>query len=431
MIIQGVSAFRGKRVLLLQGPLGPFFWRLAKDLTRAGATVTKVNFNGGDWLFYPSGAINYRGSMEDWPAYFESLLDRLDIDVVVLFGDCRPIHKVAHEIAHKRDLKIGVFEEGYIRPDYVTLERFGVNNHSLLPRNPEFYLSKSKPLIESPVQVKNAYWHAALWAILYYFVAGLLKPAFNHYQHHRPLTWLEALPWIRSFWRKWQYAIREQGVITHLTEKLKGTYFLVPLQVSSDAQVLSHSKFTSIANFIETVMTSFAEHASANTTLVIKHHPMDRGYHDYSQLITGIAMKLGLGKRCLYIHDQNLPSLLDAAKGVIVINSTVGLSSLHHDTPLKVCGQAIYDMQGLTFQGSLDDFWANSQKNKPDNNLLQHFQGYLVQYTQLNGSLYKCLHSDISATGFDWNTKDNLINVRRSPGWQSQNKADGAVQVYA
>jgi hypothetical protein len=88
-------------------------------------------------------------------------------------------------------------------------------------------------------------------------------------------------------------------------------------------------------------------------------------------------------------------------------------------------------MHGLTFQGSLDNFWGNSQEGKPDNNLLQYFQGYLVQYTQLNGSLYKCLHGHISATGFSWNTKHNLIDVRRSPGWQSQNKADGTVQVYA
>jgi capsular polysaccharide export protein len=157
---------------------------------------------------------------------------------------------------------------------------------------------------------------------------------------------------------------------------------------------------------------------------------MDRGYHDYSQLISGLARKLGLGGRCLYIHDQNLPSLLDTAQGVIVINSTVGLSALHHDTPLKVCGQAIYDMHGLTFQGSLDDFWDNSQKGKPDKNLLQCFQGYLLQYTQLNGSLYKCLHGEKSATGFSWNAKHNLIDVRRSPGWQSQNKADNAVRVY-
>ena len=42
------SPFCGKRVLLLQGPVGPFFSNLAHDLRHAGAEVLKVNFNAGD-----------------------------------------------------------------------------------------------------------------------------------------------------------------------------------------------------------------------------------------------------------------------------------------------------------------------------------------------------------------------------------------------
>jgi len=144
MIEHGIHAFRGKRVLLLQGPVGPFFRRLAKDLSLAGAQVFKVNFNGGDLLFFPAGAINFRGRQEEWPAFFEELLDSLNIDMVLLFGDCRPIHQVASEIINRKGLDLGVFELGYIRPDYVTLERFGVNGHFQLPRNPAFYLNHAR-----------------------------------------------------------------------------------------------------------------------------------------------------------------------------------------------------------------------------------------------------------------------------------------------
>jgi capsular polysaccharide export protein len=419
MIVPGICAFRGKRVLLLQGPVGPFFWRLKKDLTRAGAEVFKVNFNGGDCLFYPFDANNFRGSTQEWSNYFESLLDRLQIDVVLFFGDCRPIHNVAHEIADRRNLKIGVFEEGYIRPDYVTLEEFGVNDHSLLPRLPEFYLSKLTSLVENPTRVTSAYRNMALWSILYYFAAGLLKPLFRHYQHHRPLTWLEVLPWLRSAYRKARYFVKERGVLSHLTHKLQGSYFLVPLQVSSDAQVLSHSNFACITHFVEEVMASFAQHASVETTLVIKHHPMDRAYRDYSKLISERANALGLQGRCIYIHDQSLPKLLECARGVVVINSTVGLSALHHGTPLKVCGSAIYDMVGLTYQGSLDEFWNNAQQNKPSRRLLRCFQGYLLTYTQLNGSFYTRLHAETSATGLNWKEKDNLVEAYHADRVQS------------
>lgn len=65
MLSRGLEQFKDKRVLLLQGPVGPFFKRLAADLRGAGAQVHKVNFNAGDWLFYPRGAIAYRGTMDE------------------------------------------------------------------------------------------------------------------------------------------------------------------------------------------------------------------------------------------------------------------------------------------------------------------------------------------------------------------------------
>ena len=39
MIDRGLAGFRQRRVLMLQGPIGPFFSRLARDLADAGAVV--------------------------------------------------------------------------------------------------------------------------------------------------------------------------------------------------------------------------------------------------------------------------------------------------------------------------------------------------------------------------------------------------------
>ncbi|WP_435626653.1 capsule biosynthesis protein [Candidatus Ferrigenium straubiae] len=361
-----------------------------------------MNFNGGDLLFYPFRAFNFRGGMEDWPAYLEALLDQLNIDAVLLFGDCRPHHRMAHGIVHRRGLEIGVFEEGYARPDYITLERFGANGNSLIPRNPIFYLNNPMPSVEQPLPVGNAFWMAALWAVLYYLAAGLLKPAFSRYRHHRPLTWLECLPWLRSIWRKGYYALKERHVSARLMSEFAGRYFLVPLQVHNDAQIHAHSDFDSMTQFIDKAMTSFAGSAPRNAVLVIKHHPMDRGYYDYTRFIARRIRLLGLEGRCFYIHDQHLPTLLRRARGVIVVNSTVGLSALFHGAPVKVCGSAIYDMKGLTFGGSLADFWRNAQQAKPDRLLFERFHSYLVRYTQLNGSFYKRLPIVASVAGMRW-----------------------------
>jgi len=402
MVKNGLSIFKGKRVLLLQGPVGPFFRRLAEDMERAGAQVFKVNFNGGDWLFYPAGAFNFRGHMEAWPKYFNTLLDQLNVDMVMLYGDCRPIHKVARQIAHSREIEIGVFEEGYLRPDFITLERFGANNHSLISRNPVFYANFPAQPTYRTVPLGNTYWHTVLWAVLYYFAAGLLGLWFLLYKHHRPLSWLESIPWARSVWRKGYYSIKESGVLSRLSGELRGDYFLMPLQVHNDAQLHVHSDYGSIVEFIDAVITSFAQHAPQDTALVIKHHPMDRGYHDYTELIRKRTREHGLHGRCFYIHDQHLPTLLNHSRGVVVINSTVGLSALHSGTALKVCGKAIYDMPGLTFQGPLDDFWQRARQAVPDVLLLQQFNNYLVQHTQINGSFYKRLPVIASKTGLNW-----------------------------
>jgi len=402
MVRGGLSIFKGRRVLLLQGPVGPFFRRLAQDISQAGAQVFKVNFNGGDWLFYPKNAFNYRGQPECWPAYFEALLEQLQVDTVLLFGDCRSIHHAAHEIAHRRGLEIGVFEEGYVRPHYITLERIGVNANSSIPRSPIFYLNNHSLIHAAPQALGNTFWYAVRWAMLYYFAAGLLKPFFPHYRHHRPLTWLEGWPWVRSLWRKVYYVAKEWGTLALLKGKFAGRYYLVPLQVHNDAQVMSHSDFKTVTGFIDEVMASFAGYAPKNGVLVIKHHPMDRGYCDYAAFIAKRIRELGLLGRCFYIHDQHLPTLLEHTRGVVVINSTVGLSALIHGAPVKVCGKAMYNMKGLTFQGPLNKFWREAQHAKPNSRLLCSFRDYLVVHSQLNGSFYKRLPIVASAAGLRW-----------------------------
>lgn len=385
---------------MLQGPIGPFFRRLSKDLENLGAEVYKINFNGGDWLFYPRNAILFRGTPDEWPVFFEKILDKHNIDIVLLFGDCRRVHRMVKSILNQRKHKIGVFEEGYIRPDYITLELSGANGYSHIPRDQHFFFNQ--PLSDiTPIQHagKSAYWYMAMWAVLYYTSSAFLKPLFPYYQHHRPLKLSEAFPWIRSAWYKLYFRHKEKDIQAKLTESFSGNYFLIPLQVHNDSQLSMHSEFDSVMAFIEKVVDSFHNHAPAETLLVIKHHPMDRGYYNYSKLIDKLAKKYSLQQRLIYIHDQHLPTLLQHSRGVSLINSTVGLSALDEGVPLKVLGSAIYNIEGMTFQGSLDEFWNQAEFFQLDVNLFNRFRYYLITHTQLNGSYYKKLHKGVSCAG--------------------------------
>jgi len=404
MVSFGIESFKGQKVLMLQGPVGPFFHRLGKDLENVGAEVHKINFNGGDWFFSPKNGINFTGKPQEWGKFFAAFIEKQKIDRLLLFGDCREYHRIAHAIAHAQGIEIGVFEEGYVRPDYITFERFGVNGFSLLPRNREFYdqLNKDNFTIAPTIPVGNSFYWMAWWVFLYYLFSALLSPFFRFYLHHRPLNPWEITYWIRSWWRKWLYQYQEKGVLNYLIQEKKKNYFLVPLQISTDAQVCKHSPYRSVEHFIESVMISFAQHGHQESILVIKHHPLDRGYHDYGALIKKVAPKYGIAKRCWYVHDQHLPTLLEHSRGVVVINSTVGLSALHHNVPLKVCGTAIYDMEGLTYQGSLDTFWGEAPLHNMDRQLFEKFRGYIIDYKQINGNFYSKLNQTNTFSGLQW-----------------------------
>ncbi len=436
------SVFFGKRVLLLQGPVGPFFWNLAQDMRRAGAEVFKFNFNAGDWLFYPRKAHSFKGHLDEWQPALQDFLLKHHIDVVMLFGDCRPLHASVRELGQRMGFAVGVFEEGYLRPDHVTFEPIGVNGHSQFRQGLLQWLQSQvlldtavgpggsaaaweqdvpvadqlpgepKEALETPQRaphqrVGNTYWHGALWGMLYFFAAWLGQFFWNNALHHRLLTIRDAPWWWLSYGRKAWFKWAQKGVQARLEGELHQRFFLVPLQVHNDAQITVHSDYESVCGFIDHVMRSFAgalrrerdpskrlpDGAASvqGDVLVFKHHPMDRGHRDYTRAVRLLTQRHGLQGKVFYIHDQHLPSLLKAAKGVVLVNSTTGLSALGHGAPVKVCGSALYDMPGLTFQGRLQDFWFQARSAVPDPMMLQRFKTALLARTQLNGSFYRKL----------------------------------------
>ena len=379
-----------KHVLLLQGPVGPFFLFLKKHLEKKGIHVTKVNFNGGDLCFYPFHSVWFRGELSVWSDTLKKIILEKKIEQIVVFGDCRPIHCVARKITSQLDIEFVVFEEGYVRPDYITLERNGVNGRSQIPLSRSFYdsLSLGKENIEK-ISLGNTYYYSVLWAMIYYFFGILLSPVFKYYQHHRPLGCLEMFRWIRGIYRYVWYKLKEKHVQRYLTDNLNKKFYLVALQVHNDAQIVYYSDYKCVENFIEEVICSFTQNAAPDMSLVIKHHPQDRAYKDYTKLIACLVDQFKLNGRVYYIHDQHLPSLLSSALGVVVINSTVGLSSLFHNTLVKTMGMAVYNIDGLTYQGCLDTFFSACKKEVIDRVLYRKFIYYLISTTQINGSYYK------------------------------------------
>jgi capsular polysaccharide export protein len=87
--------------------------------------------------------------------------------------------------------------------------------------------------------------------------------------------------------------------------------------------------------------------------------------------------------RVVFLETGTNPLILDHARGLVTINSTMGTSGLWHSLPVCALGSAIYDLQGLTHQGHLDDFWQAPPP--PDMSFFRTFRRALIHATQARG----------------------------------------------
>jgi capsular polysaccharide export protein len=378
-----------RRFLFLQGVCSPFFMRLAARLLAEGYDVVKVNFNVGDVVYWRGAkSINFRGRPENLRDFYDQIYRDYEITDQILFGDRRPVHRPAVDHAEAYGIRTHVFEEGYFRPHWVTLEREGVNGHSLLPRDPEWFWRVGGDLDvgEDIEPFHSPFAYRATHDVVYHAFGAWNPLFFPHYQTHSPVSApIEYLGYSRrftllKFWKK-----RDSALIRKLIAA-GSPYFVLPLQLNSDAQIRDHSRFEDMLEVIDFVIASFSQQADGNTRLVIKNHPLDMGLIDYAGAIKALGHKYGVAARIDYLESGNLDLLVRHSQGVVTVNSTVGSVALDHGIVTITLSDPIYNLPGLTFQGALDDFWRCAEP--PSAELFRRFRNAVIHTTQVNGGFY-------------------------------------------
>lgn len=389
-----VGEVKNKNILLLQGPMGSYFNTLDKKFSDEGAKVFRIGFNMGDQFFANSRHYTgYKDAIENWNDFIKLFFIKNKINKLFVFGDCRYYQNIAIQIAKNLNIEVFVFEEGYLRPNFITLEKCGVNDNSLLPRNREFYdnLDLDDEIVYELEHLENftsTYNKMAREAIIYYWLTNLFKYKYPYYIHHRCMSLKkEFKAGCLNIFRKYINIFKEKRLNQYFEKELSKKYYFVPLQTHNDFQILTHSNYKNIEEFIEEVIISFSKNAPNDTYLVFKHHPIDRGRRNYKKFILALSKNYTIRNRVIITWDTHLPTQLKYAIGTILINSTVGLSSLYHHTPTICLGKAIYDIEGLSCKNMrLDDFWINYKEVDVD--LLKKFRAYLIQTTQINSNFY-------------------------------------------
>lgn len=387
---------RDRRFLFLQGPHGPFFSQLAALLMKAGARCWRVGFNAGDARFWKDRAsfIPFTDPRSAWPDRLRAILNKHRITDLVVYGDVRWIHRQAIEIADELGCRIHVFEEGYLRPSWVTYERGGSNGHSPLmdtsiAEMTDALRGHAPELPSAPARWGDMRQHMFYGAV-YHFHVLFRNAEFATFRPHRSLTVRQEFLLYLKMLARLPLTMLERALATRHIRSGGFPYHLFLLQLEHDSAFQAHSPFSSMTDVLADVICAFAASAPSHHHLVFKAHPLEDGRIPLQREIRRLARAAGLSSRVHYVKGGKLARLLDEARSVLTVNSTAAQQALWRGIPVKALGRAVYAKPELVSPQPIEAFLANPLP--PDMRAYRDFRHYLLESSQVAGGFY-------SATG--------------------------------
>ena len=346
-----------KSFLFLQGPISPYFHRLGALLRGRGHAVHRINVCRGDTLFWPGPATDFCAPADEWPGFIAAFLARHGITDMVLLGEQRPYHQSAIAAAHAAGVAVTVTDFGYIRPDWIVLERNGMNRDSRFPRDPAtiLELAQGLPRVDPVKRYADDFRQQAIWDMRFH-LANLAPGRFRHFRsfqlHHPVPAYLGT-----------GLALLRRGAETRaagatLAALPPGPRWIFAMQMETDYSIRAYSDFPDMDTPIGLAIDSFQRAAPPDGQLLVKVHPLDPGIKNWRRRVGALARARGVASRVHYLGAGDLDAMLATARGVVTVNSTVGVRALQLGRAVHAMGEAIYQVDGLSHAGELDDFWA-------------------------------------------------------------------------
>ena len=378
--------------LFLQGPHGPFFGALGRMLTAAGAECWRVGFNAGDAAFWPDRAryIPYRGTAGDWGAAFEVLVADKGITDVVIYGDTRPVHAEAVARAAALGLCVHVFEEGYLRPYWITYERGGSNGHSRLMDLGIAEMRVALARAETDQPEAPARWgdmrQHVFYGALYHFFVMVLNRGYPGFRTHREIGVAREFALHLKRFLASPLLMADRAIGTARVAWSGRPYHLVLLQLAHDASLVRHGGGLGLEDFLTRVVAGFAEGAPRHHLLVFKAHPLEDGRAPLRATIARLARAHGIADRVRYVPGGKLAQLLGEARTAVTVNSTAAQQALWRGLPVKCLGQAVYAKPEFVSAQPLTEFFA--APDRPDSRAYRDYRRFLLETSQVPGGFY-------------------------------------------
>ncbi|MCP4178853.1 MAG: capsular biosynthesis protein [bacterium] len=381
-----------KHFLFLQGMASSFFRRVGIHLVENNCRISRINFCIGDWIFWHGNeCYNFRGKLSEWDNYIRQFMKDEKVSHIVLVGEQRKYHNTAIKFAKELGIHVIATDFGYLRPDWIAIEEDGMNGNSHIPKNIEEILLSNKDLPKA--NLKKIYSDSEFNMISRYFIYNfttLFDFIFfpNYIRSDMAPNPVRGLLFSLKKWIKLYCNKKKTMELTDRIEAGKLKFFLYAMQLEHDFQIVSYSQYENLLTPLREIMQSYRDSCNKNFSLVIKNHPCDLGIKNWQKIISKLAREYNIEKFVHYVEGgTSLDKFLKHAKGLITVNSTSGLKALQLGCPVITLSSAVYNMEGITYQGKLDDFWSNSQT--PIKKNIDAFINVVASKFQVKGVFFK------------------------------------------
>lgn len=378
--------------LFLQGPHGPFFSQLACALESYGHATSQIGFNQGDKTFWANkrSFIPFTLPIDAWSGFLQREFREKQITDLVIYNDTRPFHKTAIQAAHAKGINVHIFEEGYLRPYWITYERNGSNGNSKLMSLAQSAVVPDHLILNPDTVPAPCHWgdmrEHIFYGAVYHWCILCANRQFPNFTSHREIS-------IRKEFRLhlkqliFTPARMAARFWANLTLKFRTyPYHLILMQLQHDSAIQNHSPFKTNASFLEFVLRSFANNAAPHHHLVIKAHPLEDGRSEIAYHLRRLGAKFDINRRIHYLPGGKLAHVLDPALSVVTVNSTAGQQALWRGIPVKTLGKAIYNQNKFVSEQSLDAFFADPKA--PNLPAYLAFRNFLLLTSQIPGGFY-------------------------------------------
>ena len=252
---------------------------------------------------------------------YNSVIKMDKYDAICLWGGFHIMQKVVSIIAKHNNIKVYYFENGLL-PNTTVMDIKGTNFNNSVPRTEDFYQSINIKFTQIP------------------------------------------------------FVERKNLQNSNTQKELPKNYIFCPFQDWLDTQILIHSPLVKNMEEFYAIIQELAQKLPNDVYFVIKKHPNCK--KSYSHL------EEKNNPQIIFANENKTAELIQNAKAILTINSTVGMEGLMFHKKVITLGNAFFDGIGIakhtTDADELLDIIANLDKWEINLDLLDKFLSYLQNY---------------------------------------------------